>query len=62
MQTYSYMITINEGNDEWWEELNQMSDEQRVEQIRLALEDELYAYDLVIVSTTAVQGELNFQQ
>ena len=39
-----------------------MSDEQRVEQIRLALEDELYAYDLVIVSTTAVQGELNFQQ
>lgn len=62
MQTYSYMITINEGNDEWWEELNQMSDEQRVEQIRLALKDELYAYDLVIVSTTAVQGELNFQQ
>jgi hypothetical protein len=59
VETYTYTITIVEGNDEWWEEMNRLPMPQRVERIREVLVDELYAYDPVITNMTTFQGELD---
>ena len=58
MREYQYLVTIQEGSDEWWEELDLLSEQNRIEAIRLVLEEELYAYDPVVENRTVYQEEL----
>jgi hypothetical protein len=61
MREYQYLVTIQEGSDEWWEDLANMSEKERINEIRLVLEEELYAYGAVLENRTVYQEEIQLK-
>lgn len=61
MREYQYLLTISEGSDEWWESLESMPEKERINEIRLVLEEELYAYGVVLENRTIYQEEIQLK-
>lgn len=55
---YKFELTLTEGYDEWWEELNESSYEDRIKEIIQVLREELQYYDIEIKDKTPIQLEL----
>jgi hypothetical protein len=58
MKEYKFLVTFTEGCDEYWEDLEKLSMPDRIESLRMCIEEELYPFDPVVENLTVYQADL----
>ena len=48
LHSYSFVVTIPSGSDDFWEEMKTLDVEKQIELLKQCITEELFAYDAVV--------------